>query len=221
MRTIIILLMSFSLVSFISAQENADLVYDKGNDDIQTLFGDHNIVHGGYGAFTFAYSTIDNQNAASFGGRGAWIIGHWFAIGIGGTGFINDVIYNSVLDQYTNLTGGYGGLLLEPIILPRFPVHISLPVLVGGGGMAYVTGNDVNDYWEPPTFVDDATSFFIVEPGAELELNILRYFRVAFGVTYRFTDKIVLRDQEGNNPLESAYPLNGWTGTVSLKFGKF
>jgi hypothetical protein len=221
MRAIIIFLMSCSLVNFISAQENKDLVYDDKQDDIQTLFGNHSIVHGGYGAITFAYSEIDHFNAASIGGRGAWIIGHWFAIGIGGTGFINDINYNTAEDQYTNLTGGYGGLLLEPIIIPTFPVHISLPVLAGAGGIAYVTSHGIAEVYEPPTYVEDATSFFIVEPGAELELNFLKHIRIALGITYRFTSEIILNDVPGVSPPIDHYPLNGWTGTVALKFGRF
>lgn len=221
MKTIIIFLMSFFLINFLSAQENTDLVYDEEQGNIRTLFGNHSAVHGGYGAITFGYSQIEDQNAASLGGRGAWIIGHWFAIGIGGTGFISDINYNSAEDQYTNLTGGYGGLIVEPIIIPTFPVHISLPVLVGAGGIAYVTSHGISDYYEPPTYVDDATSFFIVEPGAELELNFLKHVRLAFGISYRFTNEIILYDIEGDNPLNSAYPLNGWTASVALKFGRF
>jgi hypothetical protein len=215
MRAIIIFLMSFFLINFISAQENKDLVYDEEQNDIQTLFGNHSTVHGGYGAITVAYSEIDNLNAASIGARGAWIIGHWFAVGIGGTGFINDINYNSAEDQYTNITGGYGGLLLEPIILPWFPLHLSLPVLLGAGGIANVTSEGTGENYEPPSYIEDATSFFIVEPGAEVELNLIRHFRLALGVTYRFTNEITLHNLPGN------YPLNGWTGSVALKFGKF
>jgi hypothetical protein len=215
MRAIIFFLMSFFLVNNISAQENKDLVYKEDEDDIQTLFGNQKIVHGGYGALTFAFSEINDLNAASFGARGAWIIGHWFAVGIAGTGFINDINYNNALDQYTNLTGGYGGLLLEPIILPMFPIHITFPVLVGAGGIAYVTRSDVGDFYEPPNYVDDATSFFIVEPGAEIELNFFRHIRVGLGASYRFTDEIFLQE------VITAFPLNGLTWTASLKFGKF
>ena len=209
-----IFVIGFSLLSIISAQESEDLVYEKKQNDIKTLFGEENIVHGGYGAFTFGYSEVENLSTVVMGGRGAWIIGHWFALGAGGTGFINDIRYNSQLDQNVNLAGGYGGLLLEPIILPWFPVHISIPVLFGAGGIAYVTSYGSVDMYEPPTWVEDATSFVILEPGAELELNIVRFFRLAVGVSYRFTTEIDLYDT-------STFPLNGWSGNVALKFGKF
>jgi hypothetical protein len=214
MRALMISVMIFSLLNAISAQENEDLVYKKNQDEIKTLFGDQKITHGGYGAFTFGYSEIENLDAIIMGGRGAWIIGHWFALGFGGTGFINDIRYNGSLDQNVNLAGGYGGLLMEPIILPWFPVHISLPVLFGAGGIAYITSNVTNDLYEAPTWVEDATSFIILEPGAELEFNIVRYFRLSLGISYRFTSTINLYDT-------STVPLNGWSGNVTLKFGKF
>lgn len=216
MRTILIMLISFSILNISSAQENEEPVVEKkrNQDQINTLFGDQYVSNGGYGAFTIGYTEIENLDAIIIGGRGAWIIGHWFALGFGGTGFINDVRYNNVLDQNVNLSGGYGGLLMEPIILPWFPVHISIPVLFGAGGIAYVTGYESGEEYEPPTYVEDATSFVILEPGAELEFNIVRFFRLSAGVSYRFTSVIDLYDT-------SSYPLNGWSGNITLKFGKF
>jgi hypothetical protein len=214
MRTIMIFVIAFSLLNMISAQESKDLVYEKKQDNIKTLFGDQTIVHGGYGAFTFGYSEIENLSTVVMGGRGAWIIGHWFALGAGGTGFINDIRYNSMLDENVNLAGGYGGLVLEPIILPWFPVHITFPVLFGAGGIAYVTSYGSNNTYDPPTWVEDAASFVILEPGAELEFNVIRFFRLSLGISYRLTTEINLYDT-------STFPLNGWSGNVALKFGKF
>ena len=94
------------------------------NNEFKTLFGDKHISHGGYGAITVNYSQIDNKDAIMIGGRGAWIIGHGFALGFAGTGFLNDYHYSDALHSNVNLAGGYGGILLEPIIFPKFPVHI-------------------------------------------------------------------------------------------------
>jgi len=211
MRTIMIFVIAFSLLNMISAQENEDLVYEKKQNEIKTLFGNQKIVHSGYGAITLGYSEIENLNGVTIGARGAYIIGHWFAIGFGGTGFINDVSYNISIDQ-NFLSGGYGGLLLEPIVLPWFPVHISIPVLFGAGRIAYVTSYGSDEINE--VLIEDASSFVILEPGAELELNILRYFRISLGVSYRLTTEINLYDT-------STFPLNGWSGNIALKFGKF
>ena len=40
--------------------------------------------------------------------RGAWIIGHGFALGLAGEGFTSD--FTPVVEDYYALSGGYGGL---------------------------------------------------------------------------------------------------------------
>jgi len=211
-------MMMFILLAFLSyplkAQEDKDLEYKERRDEVITLFGDHHVSHGGYGAITIGYSQIDNMDAIIMGGRGAWIIGHWFAIGFGGLGFINDMHYNDELKQNVNLTGGYGGMILEPIILPKIPVHISTPVLFGVGGIAYMSSYGSLDWDQPNYLTEDATSFVIVEPGVEVEFNIVKFFRLALGASYRYTSDITMYD---------TYPdvLNGLSYNISLKFGKF
>ncbi|KPK84535.1 MAG: hypothetical protein AMS27_09605 [Bacteroides sp. SM23_62_1] len=197
----------------IKAQEDKDLEYKERRDEVITLFGDH-VSHGGYGAFILGYSEIDNMDAIVIGGRGSWIIGHWIAIGFGGLGFINDMHYNDVLSQNVNLTGGYGGMVLEPIILPKIPVHISAPVLFGVGGVAYMSSYGSTDWDDPNYYAEDATSFLVIEPGVDIELNVIRSFRLALGVSYRYTSEINLFD----TPVDA---LNGLSYNISLKFGKF
>ncbi|MEZ4999253.1 MAG: hypothetical protein R2727_00695 [Bacteroidales bacterium] len=82
---------------------------DYSDDQIRTLFGRHRS-NGGYGAFWMGYSIVDERHALQFGGRGSWVIQHSFAIGFGGTGFINENHYDAILDKNVFLTGGYGGL---------------------------------------------------------------------------------------------------------------
>ena len=113
------------------------------------------------------------------------------------------------------LVGGYGGLLVEPIIAPNFPIHVSFPILIGGGGLALneYTWHDYDweyDYYEP----FDWDSFFVFEPGVEIELNVVKFFRVGFGASYRITSNMhmayVPKDM-----------MNGFSAAVTLKFGKF
>lgn len=192
--------------------------YDYSNDEFKTLFGDRHVSHGGYGAFTINYSQIDGKDAMVMGARGAWVIGHGFALGFAGNGFLNDYSYNPNIagGRNVNLAGGYGGLLLEPIIFPKFPVHISVPVLIGAGGIAYTsTFNPYPyEYEDFDLFVEDATGYFVFEPGLEIEINVVRFFRLAIGGYYRFTSNINLYDTPQD-------VLNGWSAGVTLKFGKF
>ena len=183
------------------------------NDRISTIFS-KNRKNGGYGAISFGYSQIDNKDAFLVGARGSWIIDHSFAIGLGGCGFINDVNYHNwrYNDLNNNLAGGYGGIYLEPILAPRLPVHISVPILLGIGGISVI--DDHHD-WDNWVFDDSQHDVFLVfEPAIELEFNMTRYLRLAGSLGYRFTSRIDMKD---TNP----DILEGTNIGLVLKFGKF
>jgi len=199
-----------------------DLFAQEGNRDQQeyrTLFGGDEITHGGYGGLSINYSQIDGKGAILVGAKGAWIINHGIGIGIGGYGFANDINYektiNGSIDKYT-LAGGYGGLLIELIIGANWPVHVSIPVLIGAGTVAYVNNHwknyDDPDFHRP--YNQDGDAFFVIEPGIEIELNMVKFMRLAIGGHYRFTSNLDLVDTKSGI-------LNGFSTGVTLKFGKF
>lgn len=179
---------------------------------------------GGYGAFSVGYTTVNNLNALGMGVRGAWIIGHGFALGLAGEGFTSD--FTPVEEDYYAISGGYGGLLIEPIIAGWFPVHVSFPLLIGGGGLAsYATNSDVWDYDNYyPTFGEYA-AFFVGEVGVELEFNMVRFFRFTLYSNYRWTSELDMKPMDGLSII-SPYPvaknaLNGWSFGMRFKFGSF
>ncbi len=186
-----------------SAQENTD-------NQISTIFpkGRNN---GGYGALSVEYTQIDGKDAFLMGARGSWIIDHSFAIGFGGKGFINDVNYDNwrYNDLDYNLAGGYGGLYLEPILAPRLPVHISVPVLFGVGAVAQV--EDHHD-WTYDNSRSDA--FLVFEPAVELEFNMTRHLRLAGTIGYRFTSKIDMVNTNSD-------VMEGANIGLIIKFGRF
>lgn len=214
MKRTIVLIAAFLLTLAGIAQEEGNFRYYQ--DEVKTLFGRHRS-NGGYGAFSVGYSEIDHLDAILFSGRGAMIIDHSLAIGLAGTGFINEYHYDPNLDREVFLTGGYGGLLIEPILAPRFPVHISLPVVIGAGGIAFISNEfDVYD-----NFVEDSDAFLVIEPGAELELNLTRFFRLALGVHYRYISDFNLRYQQTTQSIATAEALKGPSLSLTFKFGKF
>jgi hypothetical protein len=183
--------------------------------EMKTLFGNNRYSNGGYGGFSIGYSVIDDKDALVVGGRGAWVIGNSLAIGVAGAGFVNDYHYNVALDYDVNLAGGYGGLFLEPIVFPHSPVHLAFPIIAGIGGISYNRINWYDDPWDyNDSWVEDAETFLIIEPGVELEFNLLKFFRLGLGVSYRYTSKINLYDTPSD-------VLTGITTGVSFKFGKF
>jgi hypothetical protein len=214
-RTTLFSITLLASLSIYAQNVTKDNDHDKSNDDIRTLMGSHQHSNGGYGAFGAGYTMIDDKDAVTLSGRGAWIIGHYLAFGFAGTGFINSFSPDIEPDRVVNLTGGYGGFLIEPILLPKFPVHLSFPVIAGAGGIAYTSSlqpaNSIEYY---DTWVEDTKTYFILEPGVELELNVLKFFRMAFGFSYRLTTDI-------NWDYSRPDALEGWNAGMSFKFGKF
>jgi hypothetical protein len=206
----ILLLLYVSICSFSQVLEDKSAEKRK-DDEIRTLIEKSDDI-GGYGGLSVLYSQIDAKDAFVFGARGGLIMGHIFALGIAGTGFINDSHLDNALDRNVSLAGGYGGMFFEPIIFPKFPIHISVPVLIGIGGVAY-TSIEIGE-WENDYFVEDSESFLVAEPGIEMEMNITKFFRFSMGAYYRYTSEIELLNTDKD-------VLNGFSFGVNFKFGKF
>jgi hypothetical protein len=189
-----------------------------GKEDyqIKTLLGSSH-ANGGYGAVSFGYTRIDDHNTFISGIKGGWNINHSLTLGMAGYGFINNLPYYSGSDDHF-LTGGFGGLLIEPVFWSRYPVHFTLPMIIGGGGIVRVNNFNYPEWFYYYDF--PVTSFFIFIPGMELEMNITKFFRIAIGADYRITPDIRLTDQYGN-ALVPPDLMRGFSGHIVFKFGKF
>ncbi|RLD34233.1 MAG: hypothetical protein DRI73_04235 [Bacteroidetes bacterium] len=214
MKTITLTIGLFILAIFYTAaQKENEYKTLNAKDEVNTLFKKPHS-NGGYGGISFGYTNINNKNTFIAGGKGGWILDHGLVLGLAGYGFTNNLNYN-IGNNERILAGGYGGLLIEPIIFPKSPVHVSFPVLIGGGGLTSFVNSG---YWDPYDY--PATVYFIFVPGVELELNIVSFFRIAIGVDYRFTPDIILNDTAGNQ-LVPTDVMRGFSANLVLKFGKF
>jgi hypothetical protein len=211
MRFLLSGLLLLGLCSTVPAQQD--------DNEIKTIFGDtdHKIDHGGYGAFSVGYTQIGGEDVVTLGGRAGWIIDHHVTLGLAGTALVNSIYLDGYWPDEDGLylVGGYGGFFVEPIIAPQFPIHVSFPIMIGGGGLA------LNDYtwhdydWEYDEYEPyDWDYYFVLEPGVEIELNVVKFLRVAFGASYRYTTDMHI--QELPNDL-----MRGFNGTVTLKMGVF
>lgn len=235
------LLLALMFVTSINAQDS-----NTSNSDgqMKLLFpkkdkSGEKMANGGYGSFSVGYTTMHitnaanqnvNQAAMTVGGRAAWIADHHFALGIAGSGFFSSIdnSYNSYEDpsQYY-LAGGYGGLLFEPIIAPNYPVHVTFPILVGGGGATAANWNYINYNYNYNQYYYNADAFFVFEPGVDLEFNIVKFFRVALGASYRLTSNINLQYKyfdDTNVEQVITLPtnaLNAFNYNITFKFGWF
>ena len=186
MKKIVLLLIAtvtFSAHSFAQTDSTTiDQSENKGWEQ-KTLFssGNGKIEHGFYGAVMPRYGQIDGNGAFLFGGKGAWIINHNLAIGISGNSLTSRNYTSPNKNAVAGYFGGNGGFMIEPILFADRPLHVALPVVVGGGFVGkYVFIGD--SFWDNGDYV----SFGYIEPGIELEANIVSWFRVSVGAYYAF-----------------------------------
>ncbi|MBN1158733.1 MAG: hypothetical protein JXA61_05080 [Bacteroidales bacterium] len=213
----IIVLFAFVTISVLVFAQNEER-YDRQNDgDIRTLVGQYQAI-GGYGGLYMQYTRIDDRDAFVFGARGGILLGHMMSLGLGGSGFFNDLQYSSDLGTDISLAGGYGGFFFEPILMPKLPVHVSFPVLVGVGGVSVVTVNN-DEFWEDTFSSEASDAYMVIEPGIEVEVNVTRFFRFCIGGYYRYTSEVTIEYPLGN-PIPYDI-LRGFSGGVTFKFGKF
>lgn len=180
-----------------------------GAQEEQTLFNGP-MHHGGFGGPVVKFTSVADHFGVFVGGRGGWIINHSFVLGGGGYGLANPGDFTLIQDGTERRLGlGYGGLELEYIHRWADLAHLTLGVLVGAGGASWY------DWRHQDWGYDDHTdAFFIAEPAASLEVNILRFFRLGFGGSYRFVDDVELIGL-------SDADLKGASGTLTFKFGSF
>jgi hypothetical protein len=201
---LLIFLLGFLIpFSLFSQNENSN----DNNEQIKTLTDNNKRSNGGYGGFSIGYTRIDNHyNGAIIGGKGAWIINHCFGIGGAGYGYAN---YNSPnVNFFKVIAGGYGGLLLEPIFWGTHVVNLSIPLIIGAGGISTITDNDFY-----------GIGYFIFAPGAELQFTISYHFRLALGFDYRITYNF--NNSWGNDLILSSDASRGFSVRLGFKFGKF
>ncbi|PLX04355.1 MAG: hypothetical protein C0595_03425 [Marinilabiliales bacterium] len=215
-----VLILILAVVNTTNAQEN--------KNEFKTIFNkeknNNSISHGAYGAITIGYTQIDGKDGLQIGGRAAWVLNHHLAIGITGKGFFNNLKKTTEVGNYY-LAGGYGGLFIEPIIAPKSPVHVSFPVIFGVGGLAAKYGNVWdNNYYNDNYY--DTDVFLVLEPGLEVEFNVVKFMRIAIGGSYRLTNGVLLEYKyyDNNDLIMKDVPTNaldGFNFNLSFKFGWF
>ncbi len=172
---------------------------------------------GGFGGPSLRITKINGEVAVLVGGRGGWIINHVFMIGGAGYGLVTRTAAKTPgLLGEKDLDIGYGGLEMEYYSNPSDLVHLSVRLLLGGGGVAYREDVMVSSH-------RDMDGFFVAEPGISVNLNVTHFFRISAGASYRFVTGVdTPNDLLGHPaPLTSNADLSGPSALLTLKFGKF
>jgi hypothetical protein len=180
--------------------------------EIKTL-GGRDAHSGGFGALTFKFTEFGNENLVTTGLRGGWIINRSVAIGLEGHGLIPTAKFSDIAENgQAVLLGGYGGMFVEPVIFSNQIVHLTFPVAGGAGWLGYHEDWE-QEYNDDYRLISDDV-FWYVEPGAMVELNVARPFRIGFGASWRFTEDLEMLNTAGDAFENINYQ-------VTLKFGCF
>ncbi len=184
--------------------------------EIQTIFKPTKR-SGGYGAITNSFSTINGKFVNMAGIYGGWYVNSKFLLGVGAKAVTNDI---SVLPINSSIPGAdmsyaYGqfGLVTEYVVGSNKTMHLAFHLFTGAGftGQYQRSWNSDMDYDDSNL---DENFFTVVEPGVQLELNLLKWLRFSPGVSYRAafgSDAAGLSDHD----------LSNMSYNLTLKFGRF
>jgi hypothetical protein len=201
MRLLTFVIMLIAFAANLTAQE-------------QTLFNLEG-EKGGFGGPVVKFTSVYGQSAVLVGGRGGWIFDHSWVIGGGAYGVVNEV--NAApnmlpLEGPLDIEFGYLGLELEYIHNPTSLTHYSLYTFIGAGATNFV--KDVGPVSQSNEQVGETDFMFILEPAVNAELNVMTWFRLNAGVSYRIAvgvSQVGLKNSD----------FSGITVTLTFKFGTF
>jgi opacity protein-like surface antigen len=165
--------------------------------------------HGAFLAPVVKGTEMLDQFSLLLGGRAAWVANHQFCLGVGGYGLASDVTTDfDQTDVAAMLNFWYGGIEVEYIFFPQHMFHFTLYTLIGGGSADFFTREEgSNREW-------DGDSFFIIEPGFNLEFNIREGWRFDFGYSYRFVSDLQMEGLSNKD-------LRDVAANLTLRLGKF
>ena len=190
-------------------------------NDIETLFGGDNRA-GVYGAFETKFSQIDKGLGLFLGGRAGMIFNSTISVGAAGYGLIptSKIDIDCLVLEHKNLKnsyleGFYGGLLLEYINSSNKLLHFTANTLVGFVGVKLCHDDD----FDRDNFDHRHNFSFVIEPEVAAELNVSKYFRIALGISYRYSPNFKL--SYGGETLVPTTYFNGLSANLTFKVGGF
>ncbi|GAO43241.1 hypothetical protein [Flavihumibacter petaseus] len=184
----------------------------------QTIFGDKGI-HGstGYGAAGNKFTSINGHYANMPEIYGGWFVNHRFMIGLEMAATTNRIpvpAANQIVpDPDRCYQYGQFGLMTEYVFASKKSFHVAVNLMTGSGFMLqYYRGNKYD--WHYDSEVYDENFFFVMEPGVQLEVNLLQWLRFSPGISYR-------RAFGSSSKGLTDDDISSLSGNLTLKFGRF
>jgi hypothetical protein len=127
---------------------------------------------------------------------------------------------NNLQSDHLQVTFGHGGLWLGYNFMPNNPVHFVVSLKAGGGAASIVNTEFRLDEYEQ--YIDYVG---VLKPQVDVEMNLFRWFKISFGVGYRFVTGIGDATYYNSQSEEVRYfdknDFNAPYGSVTFLFGGF
>lgn len=214
----------------------ATFTYGQETEEMRFLLGnkDGKVNVSGFGSYILGFSSLDGQAAVYNGGGGAVLLNQTLYFGAYGLGLStrhltesltmmdyngNDITYN---DLYTNF--GHGGFWIGYLHQSYKPVHFGASTKLGWGALSmsnetYSSNYDNYNYYNIVT-----DNVFVVTPQLEVEMNLLRWFKINASAGYQFVsgvDKTYTNTSGDKIKFFDAADYNQPVFNLSFVFGGF
>jgi len=174
----------------------------------------------GYATSYTGLTQVGGKSGIQMGGSLVWLKNRRWGFGLSGYAVQRAVENDQVLSNDYRLAGGYGGFFVEYTPRPSDKIHLSFPILIGGGGLAYMQQVD-RDLNLGNAIIEDAQAFAVIEPGVTVEANLLKFLRVGASLSYRYTTDTTLSYQSNSDQIAGGSALNSLSFGVVVKLGIF
>jgi hypothetical protein len=192
---------------------------------------------GFYFAPEYQYGSLAGKGTSFSGSSGMLIFNQKFSMGLAGYQNMNRVAPSALnASNAVYLSTSYGGLKFEYTPKPTALVHVSFPLLLGGGFAKQDSGRTNKSFYSSKRggrgdFHNDFfrgdrnfSEYFVVQPGINLETNLFKYGKFFFGANYRLG--IPLKNNATSTAATTFKPLStsnlsGVSAQAGFKFGFF
>ena len=180
----------------------------------------------------FQYGSLAGEFTPMGGVSATLHINKKFGIGLAGYSTMNNFTPTALnAKSLLNLNVMYGGLKLEYTPNPNAPIHVSFPLLIGGGSARVDSSNNYRNNFGGYGGRDRdrngsretngrGTNFFVIQPGINIEANVIRFLKIYAGASYRITPS-VNTEVITSLPTPTASQLSGLNLSAGVKLGVF
>ena len=163
-----------------------------------------------YVAPEYQLAQLAGKFTSMTGGSVMLLVNKKFAIGASGFTTLDNFVPTQISQTKDfRLNNSFGGVRLEYTLNPNNAVHVSFPLLIGGGMASIDSVNTHNNQINSEanethgrSEQNGGVSYFIVQPGVNVEANLFRYAKIFAGVSYR----ILAGADEGSEVVASSIP---------------